>query len=78
LAATKPAENSSAPPSKPSEAERANVATPSLETLRAKLDAAIVAEQWEAVKAIRARIVEIERADVIDLNAARARRTREL
>jgi len=35
---------------------------PSLEVLRAKLDAAIVAEAWEAVTAIRERIVQIEQA----------------
>jgi hypothetical protein len=46
------------------------------EVLRAKLDAAIVAEAWEAVKAIRERIVEIERAGVVDLDAERARRGR--
>jgi hypothetical protein len=48
---------------KPSvEAERI-VATPSVETLRQKLDAAIVAEAWDAVKAIRQRIIEVERAE---------------
>ena len=34
---------------------------PSLDTLRQKLDAAIVAEAWDAVKAIRERIVDLER-----------------
>jgi hypothetical protein len=49
---------------------------PSIETLRAKLDAAIVAEAWEAVKAIRERIVEVEReqaANVVDLVPRRGR-----
>lgn len=46
----------------------------SLEMLRSKLDAAIVAERWDAVAAIRARIVEVERADVIDLERERKRR----
>jgi hypothetical protein len=32
-----------------------------LEVLRRKLDAAILAEAWEAVKAIRERIIEVER-----------------
>jgi hypothetical protein len=47
-----------------------------VETLRAKLDAAIVAERWDAVAAIRARIVEVERAGVVDLERERARRRR--
>jgi protein-arginine kinase activator protein McsA len=46
---------------KPSEQAERIAATPSVETLRAKMDAAIVAEEWEAVKAIRQRIVEVER-----------------
>jgi hypothetical protein len=33
-----------------------------LEVLRQKLDAAILAEAWEAVKAIRERMVDVERA----------------
>jgi hypothetical protein len=41
--------------------------------LRRKLDAAIVAEAWDAVKAIRERIVEVERAGVVDLEVERAR-----
>jgi hypothetical protein len=53
-----------------------NVGTPSLETLRAKLDAAIVAERWDAVAAIRARITEVERADIVDLEHVRANRRR--
>jgi hypothetical protein len=46
--------------------------------LRRKLDAAIVAEQWAAVKIIRERIVEAERAEcknVVDLVAHRRERT---
>lgn len=46
---------------KPTAQAERNVATPSVETLRAKLDAAIVAEAWDAVKAIRERIIEVER-----------------
>jgi hypothetical protein len=46
---------------KPSEKAERIVAAPSLETFRQKLDAEIVAEAWEAVKAIRASIVEVER-----------------
>jgi hypothetical protein len=49
---------------------------PNIETLRRKLDAAILAEAWDAVNAIRARMVEIERAGVVDLNLERARRGR--
>ena len=45
-----------------------------VEILRRKLDAAIVAEAWDAVKAIRERIIEVERADVVDLARERARR----
>ena len=44
------------------------------EALRGKLDAAILAEAWDAVKAIKARIDEVERAGVVDL--AEHRRTR--
>jgi hypothetical protein len=33
-----------------------------IDVLRRKLDAAIVAEAWEAVKAIRERMIEVERA----------------
>jgi hypothetical protein len=44
-----------------------------LDLLRRKLDAAIVAEAWEAVRAIRERIVEVERSGVIDLARERAR-----
>jgi hypothetical protein len=35
-----------------------------IDALRRKLDAAIDAEAWEAVKIIRERIVEVERAQV--------------
>jgi hypothetical protein len=45
-----------------------------IEILRSKLDRAIVAERWEAVKTIRERIAQIERAaatNVIDLDARR-------
>jgi hypothetical protein len=45
-----------------------------LDVLRAKLDAAILAEAWDAVRVIRDRIVEIERAGVVDLGAERAKR----
>jgi hypothetical protein len=46
------------------------------ELLRQKLDRAIVAEAWDAVRAIRERIVELERAEVVDLAEERARRGR--
>jgi len=49
---------------------------PSLDDLRTKLDAAIVAERWDAVAAIRARIVEVEREGVVDLGEARRARGR--
>ena len=42
--------------------------------LRAKLDAAILAEAWDAVKAIKARVDELEREGVIDLERERHRR----
>ncbi|HEY5242739.1 MAG TPA: hypothetical protein VIJ22_14770 [Polyangiaceae bacterium] len=44
--------------------------------LRRKLDAAIDAEAWDAVKIIRERIVEVEHAEarnVVHLDAARRR-----
>jgi hypothetical protein len=44
---------------------------PSVETFRAKLDAAIVAEAWDAVKAIRERIVELERTQAGNVVALR-------
>lgn len=44
-------------PSEPTERDRGE---PSVETFRRKLDAAIIAEAWEAVKAIRERILELE------------------
>ena len=47
-----------------------------LPTLRRKLDAAILAEAWEAVKAVRERITELERAAVVNLETERARRGR--
>jgi hypothetical protein len=68
------AENRADPQPKPSEPTAPANDSPSLETLRTKLDAAIVAERWDAVAAIRARIVELERASVIDLAAVRAKR----
>jgi hypothetical protein len=49
-------------------------APPPLEVLRAKLDRAIVAEAWDAVKVIAARIRELERADVVNLATERAKR----
>jgi hypothetical protein len=52
-----------------------NAEPPTLEVLRRKLDAAIVAEAWDAVKAIRERIIEEERTNVVDLEAERVRRT---
>jgi hypothetical protein len=42
--------------------------------LRAKLDAAILAEQWDAVKVIGARVRELERVDVVQLDDERAKR----
>jgi len=45
--------------------------------LRRKLDAAIVAEAWDAVKAIQQRIVVLEReaaGNVVALDAARGKR----
>jgi hypothetical protein len=48
---------------------------PEVDVLRRKLDAAIVAEEWEAVKIIHGRIVEVERdampANVIHLGERR-------
>jgi hypothetical protein len=45
---------------------------PTVAELRGKLDAAIMAEQWEAVKAIRDRIVEVERTgNVVAIRAKR-------
>jgi hypothetical protein len=50
-----------------------------LDVLRRKLDAAIVAEAWDAVKAIRERIVEVEREEaardgkLISIATARAK-----
>jgi hypothetical protein len=48
-----------------------------VDVLRRKLDAAIVAEQWDAVRAIRERIVEVEReaaGNVRSIESARHRR----
>lgn len=64
------------------EPQRPKVETPdapalTLDVLRRKLDAAIVAEAWEAVKAIRQRMLEVERdaaGNVIAIDDARARR----
>jgi hypothetical protein len=50
------------------------VATLSINVLRAKLDAAIVAEAWDAVKVIAERIRELERVGVLCLDDARRRR----
>lgn len=47
---------------------------PSLEVLRRKLDAAIVAEAWDAVKAIRDRMGEVEREAAGNVLAFPARR----
>jgi hypothetical protein len=68
-----PREKKPDPPSKPSEGADRIVSEPSVETLRAKLDAAIVAEAWDAVEAIRERIVQAEReADgVVQLSTRR-------
>src|SRR5207249_369089 len=74
--AANPAGNKVDPQRRPSEPTEPNVGTPSVETLRGKLDAAIVAERWDAVAAISARITEVGRADVIDFRAARAKRAR--
>jgi hypothetical protein len=48
-----------------------------VEVLRQKLDAAIVAEAWDAVKAIRERIVQVEREAAGNVVAigAKVRRT---
>jgi hypothetical protein len=51
-----------------------NAAATQAETLRAKLDAAILAEEWDAVKIIGARLREVERQEatnVIDLRVKR-------
>ena len=41
---------------------RSAAASPvTVDVLRAKLDAAILAEEWSAVKAIRERMIEVER-----------------
>ena len=45
-----------------------------LDSLRASLDAAIIAQQWGAVEAIHSRMIELERAGVIDLEHERAKR----
>jgi hypothetical protein len=42
--------------------------------LRAKLDAAIVAEAWDAVRVIAERLRDIERAAIVDLVRERKRR----
>jgi hypothetical protein len=47
---------------------------PTFAELRRKLDAAIMAEQWEAVKAIRERIVQAEREEAGNVVAIGARR----
>lgn len=47
---------------------------PTADDLRAALDAAIVAQRWDAVTAIHARIAELERVGVVDFAAERARR----
>jgi hypothetical protein len=52
---------------------------PTADELRRKLDRAIMAEQWEAVKTIRERIAEVERAqagNVVDIDRARPRTPR--
>lgn len=49
---------------------------PTLEELRVKLDRAIASEAWDAVKIVAARIREIEREGVVDLEARRQRRER--
>jgi hypothetical protein len=49
---------------------------PTVATMRAKLDAAILAEAWSAVTTIAARIREIERVGVADLDVERAKRQR--
>ena len=47
-----------------------------LDVLREKLDAAIVAEAWDAVKAIRERMIEVERADAGNVRVLRSKRGR--
>jgi hypothetical protein len=56
-----------------------NAEPPSVETLRGKLDAAIVSEEWAAVSAVHERLVQMERhaaGNVVDYEAARAKRRR--
>jgi hypothetical protein len=48
--------------------------SPTVEALRAKLDAAIMADEWEVVKLIGRRIRDIARDGVIDLHTERAKR----
>lgn len=55
-------------PSEPAEAKPLT-----LEVFRRKLDAAIVAEQWDAVKAIRQRMIEVERAEAANVIPLRRR-----
>jgi hypothetical protein len=72
LPAPEPSEPSRIPTPLATSGHASAPAAPSVETLRRKLDAAIVAEAWDAVKAIRDRIVEAERAEaknVVDLVA---------
>jgi hypothetical protein len=46
-----------------------------LDVARAKLDAAILAEAWDAVKVIAERVRQLERVDVVDFALERAKRT---
>jgi hypothetical protein len=50
---------------------------PTVEALRAKLDIAIMAEQWDAVRTIKQRIDEVERAaagNVVPIDSRRGKR----
>ena len=44
-----------------------------VDVLRAKLDSAIIAERWDAVAIIGARLRELERGGVVDLASRRRR-----
>jgi hypothetical protein len=54
-----------------------SIAQPDVVTLRRKLDAAIVAEAWDAVKAIRERIAQVEREEAGNVVSLVERRKRD-
>jgi hypothetical protein len=60
----KPGLNTRNPPSPSATPAVVRLNPVSVETLRAKLDAAIVAEEWGAVTAINARLRELERSEL--------------